>query len=141
MTTLVADYESVATARSDFKTVLDRSERGHTVTVRRGGVLSAVTSAERLRAYFAKTCSPRTKVFHEDGRWVALLEGRPFVSEGATVDDAIDDLLVSLREYAEDWEDRLQGAPNHEHNWALVQLITLSSDDELRHWIERGDEP
>jgi hypothetical protein len=41
----------------------------------------------------------------------------------------------ALREYAEDWQDRLLHAPNHRDNWALVQLITLSSDEQLREWL------
>lgn len=68
------------------------------------------------------------------------MSGRPFVSEGATVDDALADLLESLREYAEDWDTRLQHAPNHQDNWALVQLVKLSSEEELLEWFERGGE-
>ena len=34
--------------------------------------------------------------------------------------------------YAEDWTDHLRTAANHSDNWGLVQLIELSSDDELR---------
>lgn len=48
--------------------------------------------------------------------------------------------LLSLREYAEDWEDHLKDAPNHADAWALVQLVKLSTDDELRDWFERGGE-
>ena len=138
LSTAVADYDSVASARSKFKDMLDRSEHGHVVTIRRGNSISVLTSAERLRDYFAKTVSPRTKVFQEGGRWVVLLERRPFVSEGTTVDEALIDLVASLREYAEDWDARLSGAPNHEQNWALVQLVNLSSDGELLEWIEQG---
>ncbi|WP_220387441.1 hypothetical protein [Microbacterium azadirachtae] len=76
----------------------------------------------------------------EHGRIIALMSGRPFVSEGATVDDALSDLVLSLREYAEDWEARLQQAPNHRDNWSLVQLVKLSSDAQLLEWFERGGE-
>jgi hypothetical protein len=44
-------------------------------------------------------------------------------------------MIVALREYAEDWQDRLLDAPNHANNWALVQLITLSSEVQLREWL------
>ncbi|UXW86488.1 hypothetical protein NFX31_02815 [Microbacterium azadirachtae] len=76
----------------------------------------------------------------DHGRIIALMSGRPFVSEGATVDDALSDLVLSLREYAEDWEARLQQAPNHRDNWSLVQLVKLSSDAQLLEWFERGGE-
>ena len=41
----------------------------------------------------------------------------------------------SLREYAEDWQLRLLNAPNHRDNWGLVQLISLSDDEQLRDWL------
>ena len=51
------------------------------------------------------------------------------MSEGADVDGALADLPLLLREYAEDWDDRLESAPNHTGNWAVVQLINLSTDE------------
>ncbi|WP_218189266.1 hypothetical protein [Tersicoccus phoenicis] len=44
-------------------------------------------------------------------------------------------MVLALRDYAEAWIDRLRTAPNHEQNWGLVQLITLSSDDQLASWL------
>ncbi|HRA09514.1 MAG TPA: hypothetical protein PKV54_08265 [Microbacteriaceae bacterium] len=92
------------------------------------------------RTFLFRAVAPRIELVHEDGRVVVLMSGRPFVSEGATVDDALADLVVSLREYAEDWDVRLQHADNHRGNGALVQLIKLSSDGELLDWFERGGE-
>jgi hypothetical protein len=57
------------------------------------------------------------------------------VADGATFDEAIDDVIDALREYAEDWQDRLLDAPNHANNWGLVQLISLSDDEQLRDWL------
>ena len=42
---------------------------------------------------------------------------------------------ASLREYAQDWQDRLLDTPNHRDNWGLVQLIGLSDDEQLREWL------
>ncbi len=137
---LVADYPTYSRAREHLKDVLDAAARGRTVTLARDGELSAVVSVDRLRDYFYRTVSPHIRVRSEDGRVIALMEDRPFVSEGADVDGALADLLLSLREYAEDWEDRLKDAPNHADAWALVQLIKLSTDEELRDWFERGGE-
>lgn len=137
---ITADYGSFTAARAHLKDVLDATEQGRTVTVLRDDHLSVVVPAERLRSYFFRTVSPRVKVFREDGRAVALMESQPFVSEGEDVTGALADLVITLREYAEDWEDRLQHAPNHAGNWALVQLIKLSSDDQLLDWLERGGE-
>ncbi|MBY6061007.1 type II toxin-antitoxin system prevent-host-death family antitoxin [Microbacterium esteraromaticum] len=136
----VIDYPSYSSARTHFKDVLDATERGRSVTVAREGQVSVVMPADKLRSFFFRAVSPRVELASEDGRVIALLSGRPFVSEGSTVDGALEDLVLSLREYAEDWEARLQGAPNHRDNWALVQLVKLSSDDELLEWFERGGE-
>ena len=68
------------------------------------------------------------------------MEGRPFVSEGIDADGALMDLVLSLREYADDWEDRLEFASNHSGNWGLIQLITLSTVEQLVEWLERGGE-
>ncbi|WP_022894572.1 prevent-host-death protein [Agromyces subbeticus] len=137
---LTADYGSFTDARTHLKDVLDATEQGRTVTVRRDDHLSAVVPVERLRGFFFRTVSPRVKVYREEGRTVALMESRPFASEGEDVASALADLAVPLREYAADWEDRLQHAPNHANNWALVQLIKLSSDEQLLEWLERGGE-
>lgn len=137
---LVADYGTFTEARSHLKDVFDATARGRTVTVRRDGQLSAVMPVERLRAYFFRTVLPRVRVTREDDRTIALMDGRPFVSEGADVDGALADLALSLREYAEDWEDRLEYASNHAGNWALVQLIKLSTGEQLLEWLERGGE-
>jgi hypothetical protein len=40
-----------------------------------------------------------------------------------------------LREYVEDWQERLLDAPNHGANWALVQLVSLSDDGQIRQWL------
>lgn len=137
---ITADYGSFTDARLHLKDVLDATEQGRIVTVLRDAHLSAVMPAEKLRGYFYRTVSPRVKVYREDGRTIALMEDRPFVSEGEDISGALADLALSLREYADDWEDRLQGAPNHTANWALVQLIKLSDEDQLLDWLERGGE-
>ena len=135
---ITADYPTYSRAREHFKDMLDATADGRTVTVARDGQLSAMLPVDRLRDYFSRTVSPRVSVYREGDHVVAAMEGRPFVSEGTDVDGALDDLVLTLREYAEDWNDRLRHAPNHQTAWGLVQLVTLSTDDELREWLERG---
>lgn len=136
----VIDYPSYSSARAHLKDVLDATEHGRSVTVSRDGQVSVVMPADRLRLFFFRAVSPRVEIAREDGRVIALMSGRPFVSEGGSVDDALADLALSLREYAEDWEARLQNAPNHRDNWGLVQLVKLSSDEQLLEWFEHGGE-
>lgn len=134
-----ASYETFTDARSHFKDAIDEAQRGRIVTVRRDGELTALIAVDRLRDYFFRTVDPRVAILREGAKVVALMDGRPFVAEGADVDSAIDDLAESLREYADDW-DSLQHAPNHAPAWALVQLVRLSTDEQLREWLEHGGE-
>ncbi|WFR68414.1 hypothetical protein P9139_09675 [Curtobacterium flaccumfaciens] len=140
MVPIAADYPTYSRAREHFKDMLDATATGRTVTIARDGAVSAMLPVDPLRSYFFRTVSPRVSVFRDGGVVVALMEGRPFVSEGGSVDQALDDLALTLQEYAADWEDRLRHAPNHHDAWALVQLVKLSTDAELREWLERGGE-
>lgn len=130
---------SSSQARKEFSSVLDLAEHGGLVTVNRGKTRSAVVSADRLREHLAATTPARARISVDDGVYVVFLEGRPFVSEGSTVDEAMRDLVESLREYAEDWIERLQYAPNHADAWGLVQLVTLSTDEQLVEWLRAGE--
>lgn len=138
--TIVADYETYSAARAHLKDVIDATTRGRTVTLRRDNDVVAVTPADRLRDYFSRTVSPRVSVTREGDVVVAIMEGRPFGAEGSDIDDALNELVDALREYAEDWEDRLQHAPNHRDAWGLVQLVRLSSDDQLKEWMASAGE-
>jgi hypothetical protein len=64
-----------------------------------------------------------------------FMPGLPIAAEGVTLNEATADLIEALREYAEDWEDHLQAAPNHAGNWALVQIIDASTDEQLAQWL------
>lgn len=135
-----ADYPSFSSARAHLKDVFDSAHKGNVVTIARGQETAAVLSAEQLHKYFLRTIAPNLEVAQEDGRMITLMRGRPFVSEGLTVDDSLKDLVLSLREYAQDWEDHLSEAPNHVAHWPLVQLVKLSTDEELLEWFEHGGE-
>ena len=61
---------------------------------------------------------------------------------GQIIHAAHDSLLLAvlaLREYAEDWVDRLFVAPNHAGHWGLVQLVALSDDEQLATWLGRPE--
>ena len=79
-------------------------------------------------------------VVAEGGGWSAVLPGLTVHGEGETFEQAIDDLLEALREYADDWNDRLLNAPNHREHWPVVELVELASDDQLRAWL-LGEQP
>ncbi|HST49499.1 hypothetical protein [Jatrophihabitans sp.] len=74
-------------------------------------------------------------VVAEAGGWSTFLPGLPISGHGGTFDEAVSDLVSALREYAGDWNDHLYFAPNHRWNVELVQLVELSTDEQLQEWI------
>lgn len=131
---------SYSAARSSFKAILDSSDRGGATTIRRGQSSASIVNSELLLKFLMVHNPPRVEVVFEDGAWAMFMPGQPLAAEGATVAEATADFIEALREYAQDWEDRLQSAPNHQHNWALVQIVELSSDAQLASWLGGGAE-
>ena len=128
-------YDSYSEARAHLKEVLDAAESGRLVIVRREHRQAAVLDADRLRHFLASCVPSAAQVVREEGGWSAFIPGLPVAADGPTFDEAIDELALALREYAEDWHDRLQHAPNHRENWGIVQLVGLSDDDQLHNWL------
>jgi predicted RNase H-like HicB family nuclease len=128
-------YDSYSEARAHLKDLLDAAERGRVATVRRDAVQAAVVDVERLRRFLASVSPSRAEVVAEAGGWSIFIPGLPIAADGATFDEAVAEMIVALREYAEDWQERLLDAPNHRENWGLVQLISLSDDEQLRDWL------
>lgn len=128
-------YDSYTDARNNLKSLLDAAENGQVATVRRESATTAVLDAARLRYFLASVVPSRAQVVQEVGGWSVFLPDLPVAADGATFDEAVDEMVEALREYAQDWQDRLLHAPNHRENWGLVQLISLSDDDQLREWL------
>lgn len=128
-------YDSYTEARAHLKDLLDAAERGRVATVRRDAARAAVVDVERLRYFLASIVPSRAQVVPEAGGWSVFIPGLPVAADGASFDDAIAEMIEALREYAEDWQERLLDAPNHRDNWGLVQLISLSDDEQLREWL------
>ena len=97
--------------------------------------LKHMLDAARLREQLAVLPGLRVEAVSEAGGWSMFVPGIPVAADGATFDEAADEMVLALREYAEDWAERLRLAPNHAGNWALVQLVGLSDDAELRAWV------
>ncbi|HEX5594599.1 MAG TPA: hypothetical protein VFX61_01045 [Micromonosporaceae bacterium] len=128
-------FESYTQARAHLKDLLDAAERGRVATVRRDNAQAAVVDAGRLRQFLAAVCPSRAQIVAEGDGWSIFIPGLPIAADGATFDEAIAEAVDALRDYAEDWQERLLDAPNHRNNWGLVQLISLSDDDQLRAWL------
>ncbi|PKW15075.1 prevent-host-death protein [Saccharopolyspora spinosa] len=128
-------FDSYTEARAHLKELLDAAANGQAATIRRDTSTAAVVDSERLRHFLAGTRALQAQVVSEAGGWSIFLPGVPVAADGPDFDDAIDEMVMALREYAEDWQDRLRATPNHRENWGLVQLIELSSDELLREWL------
>jgi predicted RNase H-like HicB family nuclease len=128
-------YDSYTEARSKLKDLLDAAENGQVATIRRDAVTAVVLDAERLRYYLASVVPSGAQVVQEAGGWSVFIPGLPVAADGGTFEEAISEMVAALREYAEDWQDHLLHAANHREHWGLVQMICLSSDEQLRKWL------
>ena len=71
--------------------------------------------------------------------WSVHVPGTPIAADGPDLEGAVEEFVEALREYSEDWEDRLRLAVNHEHLWPLVLFVVMSSDAELASWVYAGE--
>jgi predicted RNase H-like HicB family nuclease len=128
-------YDSYTEARNKLKNLLDAAENGQVATVRRDAATAVVLDAGRLRYFLASVVPSHAQVVQEAGGWSVFIPGLPLAADGETFEEAIAEMASALREYAVDWQDHLLHAPNHRDNWGLVQLISLSDDEQLREWL------
>jgi predicted RNase H-like HicB family nuclease len=130
-------FDSVAEGRAHLKELLDAAARGIPARLRRDREGFAVVDAARLRQFLAGL--PRhAEVVAEAGGWSVFIPGTPVAADGETLAEAVEEMVDALREYAADWVDHLSTASNHADNWGLVQLVVLSSDNELAEWLSSG---
>jgi len=127
-------FVSYSDARAHLKDLLDAADEGRPTTVARDSRRVAVVQLEQLHSLLSSAVPAPMAVPENDG-WSLIMPGLPIAADGSSLDEALDDLIVALREYAEDWNARLRLAPNHQGNWRLVQLVALSDDDQLKAWI------
>lgn len=128
-------YRSVREGREHFKDLLDAAGDGRPATVNRDGQRVAAVDADRLVHFLTSVHPSGAQALGENDGWTLYLPGLPFAVDGDTLDAAVEDMIVALREYADDWVDHLRLAPNHADNWGLVQIVALSDDSQLRKWL------
>lgn len=131
----VTHFDTLTEARNHFKDLLDAAESGRPASVRRDRFRGVVLDADRLHHFLSVLLPVSAEMVPEAGGWSIFLPGLPLAADGATPEEAVGEMVTVLREYCEDWGDRLLHAPNHQDNWGLVQFIALSSDDQLKGWL------
>lgn len=129
------DYRSAREAREHFKEILDAADDGRPATVTRDARRVAAVDADRLVHFLTRVRPSGAQVVAENGGWSLFIPGLPVAADGATLDEAADEMIDALRDYAEEWADHLRLAPNHAENWGIVQIVALSSDEQLRDWL------
>ncbi|WP_419864318.1 type II toxin-antitoxin system prevent-host-death family antitoxin [Candidatus Poriferisodalis sp.] len=133
-------FLSYTDTRNRLKEVLDTADRGVPVGVERHGRRAVVMDMALL--YELLAASPRLRrpeAIAEGDGWSVFLPGTPVAADGADLDEATEEFVVALREYAEDWVERLRLAPNHAQHWPLVHFVSLSSDADLTGWVRGGE--
>lgn len=128
-------FDSYTQARKQFRAVLDAARLGLVTTVMRDEERFVVVAADQLRDEFAALRPANAAVVAEGGGWAVIIPGLPVHGDGDSFDDAVEDAVQALREYAEDWNLRLNRAPNHRQHRVVVELVELSTDEQLREWL------
>jgi len=128
-------YDSYTDARKNLKHLLDAAEQGQVATVRREAALLVVLDSALLRHFLESAVPSGAQLVQEGDGWSVFIPGLPIAVDAGSFDEAIDEMILALREYAEDWQDHLLNSPNHRENWGLVHLVSLSDDDQLRRWL------
>ena len=117
-------YNTVSEARAHFSALIDAAEAGVPATVRRDRRRAAVVDADRLRHFLVNVRPARAEVIAEGGGWSILLPGLPIAADGETFEEALDEMVAALREYAEDWPTICATPPTTSRTGAWSRLLT-----------------
>ena len=129
-------YLSYTDTRRRLREVLDTAEEGLPVGIRRHDKHVALIESSKLQEILVDSRRlRRPRAVAEADGWSVLLPGAPVAADGADLDEAVDEFVAALREYAQDWQTRLRFAPNHQHHWPLVQFVSLASDADIASWV------
>ena len=135
------EYRSISAARSAISEIYNTAERNLAVGItRENDVPVAVIRQDHLKKALQALCLLEPQVrFSPDGAVSMWLDGLPVSGQGESFDVAGQDLIDSLRDYAKTWIEDLRDYPNHKDRWDVVNLVLLSSDDELSAFLFGND--
>jgi antitoxin (DNA-binding transcriptional repressor) of toxin-antitoxin stability system len=117
MAAVTVNYNSAREAREHFKDLLDAADEGLPTTVTRDKRRIAAVDADRLVYFLTRLHPSGDRAAAESTGWSIHLPGIPVAADGATVEEAVEEMIDALRDYAEAWAERLRLAPNHADNW------------------------
>ncbi|MEX2549233.1 MAG: hypothetical protein WD638_03320 [Nitriliruptoraceae bacterium] len=134
-----AAYVGFTQAKSGLSGLFDELERGHGARVveRRKSPAIALTGRNELLELLSEKAPFSTKMSRaEDGTVSVWLNELDIYGRGASIAEAVQDLLDEVDDYVEDWEAILHDAPNHQSRAWWVRRVQLARDpDELRQML------
>jgi len=128
-------YPTLRAGRDHLTDVLDAAADGRPSSMSRDKRTFATVDADRLATYLRLVRPARAEVLAENDGWSVFIPGLPIAADGASLDEALDEMVLALRDYAQAWSERLRLVPNHVDNWGLVQVIEFSTDEQLKSWL------
>lgn len=127
-------------ARDQLKDVLDEAERGGVAVVRREKPVVLVLRDD-VDQLVASKAPLDVESAVTDGQFAFWLEDVPVHAVGADLDDAEEQFLDALVDYADLWYQELRYAPNHARNQCLALRVAMYAGDreELRRVVFGDD--
>jgi predicted RNase H-like HicB family nuclease len=132
---ILRHFPSYSDARQKFRYVLDAAHSGVITSIERDGETFLIVPAKEQRESLAALRPSNAQVIAEGGGWAVIIPGMPLHGDGETLEEAVHDAIEALREYAEDWNERLHTTPNHRQHRPVVELVEFSTDEEIRQWL------
>ena len=131
------EYPKITDARAAISEIYSTVERHLVVRIMREGdapvaVIRRDDLKEALQAL--SPLDPQVR-FSKNGTVSMWIEGLPISSQGSSFDEAGEELIKALRDYAQTWVEELKNYPNHKERWGVANLVLLSDDDELREFL------
>ena len=137
-------YETLAESRSHLPAILDAAQDGLMVTLARGrsrrhaadGTVSVVKTDVLLGLLERIVADSIEADFNADDELHTVgIRGLPLATEAEQLGDAVAELVGDIRDYCDDWVERLRFVSNHAGNVPLVYLAQSMDDDDLQNWI------
>ena len=127
---LIATYP-VSVARPRLSPLLDEVQEGRAVVIERRGFKALVTSLDAEEKLLARCYGFNPEVHVAGSGSVGIwLPELTLHAQGATLEEAEDDLVDAVTDYVADWHSLLRNAPNHADRHGWVQRIMLAADHE-----------